>query len=372
MGFAWDLRENLRTRLGQAGIVIAERIVVPTLAADAKNQPNAVREVFIADDDDNNLNNGTRNYNDLEAAALKRKLPYPIRKFCDFDASFTSYGNGCRTAPQSCTVAFSQNWPATLANQTTTATKIGVLDFNRPQTNICGVDLFTKSRAGDVTVTVGISEFDASGVPGPLRASGQVVVGPTEQVYSVKLPPTLVASSSIFIIVFDNADKLVLPTTTTGTDSLYYEWLGNAWVNVPKYDRRFVYRVYNETGGMIPQLANTGLPSLGKSFSVGLSRAPTNRPALLFLGLSKTLWGTVPLPLDLATFGAPGCSILAAGDVALAFATSATGTHSLSLSAPIDKGLCSTSLYFQYIVLDASANKLGFVFSNGGDARLGN
>ena len=88
MGFAWDLRENLRTRLGQAGIIIAERIVVTTLAADAKNQPNAVREVFIADDDDNNLNNGTRNYNDLEAAALKRKLPYPIRKFCDFDATF--------------------------------------------------------------------------------------------------------------------------------------------------------------------------------------------------------------------------------------------------------------------------------------------
>jgi hypothetical protein len=372
MGFAWDLRANLIASMGNAGIAVAEKIVVPTLAADAKNQPDAVREVFIADDDDNNLNNGVPHYTELEAAALKRRLPFPLRKFCDFDASFAAYGAGCRTAPQSCAVAYGQNWPAALANQTTTATKIGVLDFGRPQTNICGIDLFTKSRSGDVTVTVGIAEFATNGVPGPLLASGQVSVGTTEQIYSVKLPPTLVAKDAIYIIVFDNADKLVLPTTTTGTDSLYYEWRSNAWVDVPKYDMRFVYRVYNETGGLIPLLANTGVPALGKSFSIGLSRAPTNRAALLFLGRSKTQWGALPLPFDLAAYGAPGCSLLAAGDLALTLTTSATGTHSLNLSPPLDKQLCSTSLYSQYIVLDPSANRLGFVFTNGGDARMGN
>ena len=43
------------------GILIAEKIVLPSLVADATNQPNAVREVFILDDDDSNLNNGTPN-----------------------------------------------------------------------------------------------------------------------------------------------------------------------------------------------------------------------------------------------------------------------------------------------------------------------
>ena len=47
--------------------------------ADATNQPDAVREVFLLDDDDGDLNNGTPNYDDLVRAAVKRKLPYPAR-----------------------------------------------------------------------------------------------------------------------------------------------------------------------------------------------------------------------------------------------------------------------------------------------------
>ncbi|MDA0931810.1 MAG: hypothetical protein O3C51_00005, partial [Planctomycetota bacterium] len=41
------------------------------------NQPDAVREVFIMDDDDGNLANGTPNHSSLEAAAVRRNLPYP-------------------------------------------------------------------------------------------------------------------------------------------------------------------------------------------------------------------------------------------------------------------------------------------------------
>ncbi|MDA0374967.1 MAG: hypothetical protein O2865_14375 [Planctomycetota bacterium] len=78
MGFAWDLRNNLIAALGQAaGAARAEQIVIGTLAANATNQPDAVREVFIMDDDDGNLANGTPNYSSLEAAAVGRNLPYP-------------------------------------------------------------------------------------------------------------------------------------------------------------------------------------------------------------------------------------------------------------------------------------------------------
>ena len=78
MGFAWDLRNNLIAALGQAaGAARAEQIVIGTLAANATNQPDAVREVFIMDDDDGNLANGTPNYSSLETAAVGPHLPYP-------------------------------------------------------------------------------------------------------------------------------------------------------------------------------------------------------------------------------------------------------------------------------------------------------
>jgi hypothetical protein len=78
MGWAWDLRSNLMSVHGSAlGHSTAERIVIPSIAANARNQPDAVREVFIVDDNDGNLNNGTPNYASLEKASIKRTLPYP-------------------------------------------------------------------------------------------------------------------------------------------------------------------------------------------------------------------------------------------------------------------------------------------------------
>jgi hypothetical protein len=77
MGFCWDVRRNLQASLGAAGIAIAERIVIGSIVANAINQPDAVREVFLLDDDDGNLQNGTPHYAELSAAALKRTLPFP-------------------------------------------------------------------------------------------------------------------------------------------------------------------------------------------------------------------------------------------------------------------------------------------------------
>jgi len=78
MGFAWQVRQALDTVYTRAqAIQISEDIVVGSIVADATNQPDAVREVFIADDDDGNLLNGTPNYLSLEAAAQIKNLPYP-------------------------------------------------------------------------------------------------------------------------------------------------------------------------------------------------------------------------------------------------------------------------------------------------------
>ncbi|MBL8734921.1 MAG: hypothetical protein JNL12_00710 [Planctomycetes bacterium] len=80
MGFAWKLRDRLATTLGSrpAAIALSNDIVIGTVVANAINQEDAVLEVFLADDDDGNLANGTPNYLDLSWAATQHNLPFPV------------------------------------------------------------------------------------------------------------------------------------------------------------------------------------------------------------------------------------------------------------------------------------------------------
>ena len=79
MGFAWKLRERLATTLGNrpAAIALSNDIVVSTVAADATNQADAVLQVYLADDNDGNLSNGTPNKVDLDWACNQHSLPIP-------------------------------------------------------------------------------------------------------------------------------------------------------------------------------------------------------------------------------------------------------------------------------------------------------
>jgi hypothetical protein len=78
MGFAWRYRENLRASLGTAqAIQVSNDTVIGSIVADATNQADAVVQVFIADDDDGVLANGTPHYAELSAAAIAKGMPYP-------------------------------------------------------------------------------------------------------------------------------------------------------------------------------------------------------------------------------------------------------------------------------------------------------
>ncbi|MCA8949934.1 MAG: hypothetical protein KDE27_10560 [Planctomycetes bacterium] len=78
MGFAWKLRQNLRTALGtQQAIAVSNDIVIASIVANAIDQPNAVLQAFLADDDDGNIVNGTPHYAELSAACNSHSLPYP-------------------------------------------------------------------------------------------------------------------------------------------------------------------------------------------------------------------------------------------------------------------------------------------------------
>ena len=92
MGFAWKLRERARAGLGTpAAIALTNDIVISTLVADASTREDAVREVFIADDNDGNLLNGTPNYTFLSGAATDKAIPYPQIQLASI--SHTALGN---------------------------------------------------------------------------------------------------------------------------------------------------------------------------------------------------------------------------------------------------------------------------------------
>lgn len=83
MGFAWDLRVRLIARLGAtAGANQAAKDVIGSIVANATNQANAVLQVFVLDDNDGNLANGTPYCTDIVAACGTKSLPVPAGLTC--------------------------------------------------------------------------------------------------------------------------------------------------------------------------------------------------------------------------------------------------------------------------------------------------
>lgn len=375
MGFAWDVRENLRLRNGAAGVLRAERIVMTTLVADATNQQAAVREVFIADDDDNNLDNGTPNYIDLEAAAKKRGVPYPIKKFTD-PGSYASFGAGCvgtGSVPATCA---SLNVNGSLLNSTGFPGVRYMLEVvATAPLQVQGFSILQASRTtGNVTVPTYLYSANAAGQPDQVLATGSMVVGNAAGLYDTQLNQVVsIASGQKFFIGFENANPTItVGTLTSGTIVPYWRNNGtnNSWVQFTT--RPWGYRILCTTsGGAVPTLSITGSPVVGVSFSLDLARAAARAPAVLSIGASNTTWGSVNLPLDLTSAGANGCSLLASPDLLLALLTSANGSALLTINVPNDAALYQARFFNQFIVVDPQANALGFAFSNGGAGQLG-
>jgi hypothetical protein len=77
-GFCMDVRDNLIATLGMApGVDRAERITIAQYLSNPANEPAAVTGVFVQDDNDGNLANGTPNCTSIVQAATRHALPLP-------------------------------------------------------------------------------------------------------------------------------------------------------------------------------------------------------------------------------------------------------------------------------------------------------
>ena len=138
------------------------------------------------------------------------------------------------------------------------------------------------------------------------------------------------------------------------------------------------YGLYGEgckgNSSNLPTLAPAAnsLPKLGSTLMVDLGNMPAGGgSAIMLTGLSRTkLFGAVPLPISMAPFGAPGCNLIT--DVLfMTTVTNTAGKGTFSLPIPNNTKFIGAYLSQQAIVADATANKFGFTFTNGGEMHVG-
>lgn len=116
-------------------------------------------------------------------------------------------------------------------------------------------------------------------------------------------------------------------------------------------------------GPTFPRISGSLVASVGTTYFLSLSistTAPTR--GVLLYGASDQLWGSVRLPLALAGFGAPGCTLYASPDVALPILL-VGGSAGVPTAVPNDRALVGASLFHQ-MALVSPANALGVVFSH--------
>lgn len=102
-------------------------------------------------------------------------------------------------------------------------------------------------------------------------------------------------------------------------------------------------------------------PQIGQPFDVTLADGPANLLATLVLGLDTTSYGSLPLPLDMALVGAPGCRFWHSWELLLpVVAVDPAGGATFTLQIP-NGPWTGLRLYGSWLCLDPAANAFGLV-----------
>jgi len=371
MGWAWRFREALRSSVGTfAAIQISEDVVLGSIVADATTRENAVLEVFIADDDDGNLLNGTPHYSALEAASIQKGIPYPEVP------AFAPYGQGCESStpapPVSCPQLNSNG--GTLAN-TLRDNDYCYLVTNSSSYQVVGFEIYSGTTGGNITVPAHIY-LDAGGSPAanPV-ASTTVVVSATPGFYTATFSQPVSVSGSYYLGFDTSSNNVYLNTLTAGTSGVGFwrdpangtpNWTQSGLIQRPSWR----VNCQNATSFLVPVIGVSGTPQLGTTYQPTVSDAPPSMPAVLASGLSNQIYQGQSLPLVLP--GAPGCDLLVAADVLDLTATSSAGFAIRPIAVPNQPPLVGLELYHQWYVYDSAANTFGFISSNAGRALIRN
>jgi len=345
MGFAWKVREYLAGAFGRpASIALSNDIVLGTIVANADDQVSAVREVFLADDDDGNLTNGTPHSTWIQFACYVHSLPLPwtIPANDECSGAITLFeGLNGPYDNTNCTVG--SGWD--------------------------GADLwfrYTTGVAGPLTIsTCGQANFDTyievySGTCGGLtslgywddqcseQASATLTVAPGN--YYVRIGGKVSLASYGW---FNEVGTFQVQVTGPTGGAAYHQYFGAGctgsypgpypflWGGDPRYGTQV--ELYTDP---IPYGAGVGINVLGlNSFPSGV-------------------------PFD--TLGAPGCALYVDPVVLDVVFPHANWSYRYWLTIPQDVSLQGVEWLSQFLVLAPAANPFGFVFTDAVRMGIGN
>jgi len=124
------------------------------------------------------------------------------------------------------------------------------------------------------------------------------------------------------------------------------------------------------SGGGIPPVLTATTPAIGTTQVIALINLPAAPElAVMWFGVSNTIWGSTPLPWSLAPFGLPPCSLLVSPDIALA-APITLGVASWLVPIANDSQLLGINYYTQGWVADPGS-AFGVAISNAGVSTVG-
>ncbi len=109
------------------------------------------------------------------------------------------------------------------------------------------------------------------------------------------------------------------------------------------------------------------VPIAGRPLSVQINNIPLTGFAWMFLGLSNTTYGALPLPLNLGLIGMTNCILYVSGDSVFPV-TNVIGTGLWTLTLP--SFTTGITFYNQGIVFDPGANPLSLIVSNAATVRV--
>ena len=375
MGWVWDLKGELEARLGAAaGYDLVQRLVIPTIVADASTLRDQVREVFLLDDDDGNLNNGTPHHAALERASLRRRIHYP-RRVDPQAGAFVTIGSGCAGSAATvlpCPAANTRS-RSLFADQDDKAVALSIPPRNA-RTVVQGFSIFSQATRGSVFLETSLYLADPSGRPAARPVATSLIgIGSRAAWYRTLFTPVVIPPNQGYFLSFLPAKNMRAPYFATG-DKVRHFWRpveSSTWRG-PLRHYAWAYRVEcgAMSGGAVPEMRHLAAPLLGAPFALQLSAARPNATGLLFLGASDRAWRGLTLPFDLTGLGAPGCRLIASGDLQFAMTTDARGGATWSVRVPGDPGLLGSAFYSQFLITDP-ANPFGVVVSNGAAGRIG-
>lgn len=123
--------------------------------------------------------------------------------------------------------------------------------------------------------------------------------------------------------------------------------------------------------GVAPLLQGTGLPILGKTYSVDVRSTAQNFPVVLTLGASKTSFGAIRLPADLTGAGAPGCTLLCSAELTGVAVIGSNGFAKFPFAVPQNSALLGVRFFHQGWLVNSIVNRLGIAFSNAAEVVIG-